>query len=184
MRIVHYINQFFAGIGGEEAAGVPLEVRSGAVGPGRLFEQLIGEGAEVVSTLVCGDNHAVENEDEVVASVVEKVRAANAVLFVAGPCFEAGRYGMISGAVCTAVEAELGIPAVTGMHVENPGVDLYREALYIVDSGQNASEMKNVMGKIKIDDRVEHKRRPDIGIGIGIVTNVNASAGFGNSYVF
>ncbi len=148
MRIVHYINQFFAAIGGEEAAGAPLEERSGAVGPGRLLEQLMGEGAEVVSTLVCGDNHAVENEDEVVAAVIEKVRSAKADLFVAGPCFEAGRYGMISGAVCAAVEAELGIPAVTGMHVENPGVDLYREALYIVDSGQNASDMKNVMEKM------------------------------------
>ncbi|MBT3435953.1 MAG: glycine/betaine/sarcosine/D-proline family reductase selenoprotein B, partial [Nitrospinaceae bacterium] len=67
---------------------------------------------------------------------------------VAGPCFEAGRYGMISGAVCAAVEAELGIPAMTGMYVENPGVDLYREALYIVDSGLSAAEMKDVMEKI------------------------------------
>ncbi|MBT3434933.1 MAG: glycine/betaine/sarcosine/D-proline family reductase selenoprotein B, partial [Nitrospinaceae bacterium] len=88
MRIVHYINQFFAGIGGEEAAGAPLEERAEAVGPGRLLEQLMGDGAQVVSTLVCGDNHAVENQGEVVAAVVEKVRAAGAELFVAGPCFE------------------------------------------------------------------------------------------------
>lgn len=32
MRIVHYINQFFGQIGGEEAAGHPLEVREGAMG--------------------------------------------------------------------------------------------------------------------------------------------------------
>lgn len=148
MRIVHYLNQFFAGVGGEEAAGAALEERTGAVGPGRLLEQLMGGDAHVVSTLVCGDNHAVENQDAVVAAVVEKVRAAGADLFVAGPCFEAGRYGMISGAVCAAVETELGIPALTGMHVENPGVDLYREALYIVDSGQSAAGMKSVMEKI------------------------------------
>jgi betaine reductase len=148
LRIVHYINQFFAGVGGEEAAGAPLEEKEGAVGPGRLLEQLMGGDAQVVSTLVCGDNHAVENQDAVVAAVVEKVRAAKADLFVAGPCFEAGRYGMISGAACVAVEAELGIPAMTGMHVENPGVDLYREGLYIVDSGQSAAKMTGVMGKI------------------------------------
>ena len=35
MRVVHYLNQFFGGIGGEEKAGVPLEARPGAVGPGR-----------------------------------------------------------------------------------------------------------------------------------------------------
>lgn len=146
MRIVHYLNQFFAGVGGEEAAGAPLKELAGAVGPGRLIEQVMGE--QIVCTLVCGDNHAVENQDEVVAAVVEKVRAAGADLFMAGPCFEAGRYGMISGAVCAAVEKELGIPAVTGMHLENPGVDLYREALYIVDSGQSAAGMERVVKKM------------------------------------
>jgi len=43
MRIVHYVNQFFGGLGGEEMAGTPLEVREGAVGPGKLLEQLLGD---------------------------------------------------------------------------------------------------------------------------------------------
>ena len=33
-RIVHYINNFFAGAGGEEAAGMEPEFREGATGPG------------------------------------------------------------------------------------------------------------------------------------------------------
>ena len=45
MRVVHYLNQFFGGIGAEEQAGVGLEARDGAVGPGKLLEQLLGEGA-------------------------------------------------------------------------------------------------------------------------------------------
>ena len=68
MRIVHYLNQFFAGVGGEEKAGIPLETREGAVGPGKLFEQLIGSDAKVVLTLACGDNDAVENQDTTVAA--------------------------------------------------------------------------------------------------------------------
>ena len=148
MRIVHYLNQFFGGVGGEEAAGAPLEEKAGAVGPGRLLEQVMGGGAEVVSTLICGDNHAVENQEELVAAVVEKVREAQADLFVAGPCFEAGRYGMAAGAICDAVQAELGILAVTGMAGENPGVDLYRDSLYIIDSGSNVAEMRTVMEKM------------------------------------
>lgn len=148
MRVVHYINQFFGGIGGEEAAGSHLEERSGAVGPGRLLEQLLGEGSQIVTTLICGDNFAVEQQDDLTAAVLDKVRNANADLFVAGPCFEAGRYGMASGALCVAVHSELGIPAVTAMHEENPGVDLYREALYIVDSGANASAMGEVLSKM------------------------------------
>ena len=148
MRVVHYVNQFFGGIGGEEAAGSPLEERSGAVGPGRLLEQLLGDGSQVVTTLICGDNYAVEQQDELVSAVLDKVREAEADLFVAGPCFEAGRYGMAAGALCSAVQSELGIPAVTAMHEENPGVDLYRETLYIVDSGANASAMRDVISKM------------------------------------
>ncbi|HZD39442.1 MAG TPA: glycine/sarcosine/betaine reductase selenoprotein B family protein, partial [Terriglobales bacterium] len=64
MRVVHYLNQFFGGRGGEDKAGMPLEVRSGAVGPGMLLERLLGEDTQVVVTLVCGDNYAVEHQQE------------------------------------------------------------------------------------------------------------------------
>ena len=148
MRVAHYLNQFFGGIGAEEQAGGGLEVHNGAVGPGKLLEQLLGEGAAVVMTLVCGDNYAVEHEEDLVTSVLEKVRGADADLFVAGPCFEAGRYGMAAGALCAAVQSKLGIPVITGMSEENPGVDLYRDALYIIDSGTNAAKMRDVLGKM------------------------------------
>ena len=146
MRVVHYLNQFFGGIGAEEHAGAPLQARDGSVGPGRLLEPLLGDETRIVMTLICGDNHAVENQQAVTASVVEKVRALKADLFVAGPCFDAGRYGMAAGALCTAVQAELTIPAITGMSEENPGVDLYRDALYIIDSGSNPANMREVLG--------------------------------------
>ena len=94
MRVVHYLNQFFGGLGGEERAGAGLEVREGAVGPAKLLEELLGADAKVVMTLVCGDNYAVENQKEMIAVAVEKIRAANPDLFVAGPCFQAGRYGI------------------------------------------------------------------------------------------
>ncbi len=148
MRVVHYVNQFFAGMGGEEAAGSPLEERGRAVGPGLLLEQVLGDGSEIVRTLICGDNYAVECQDELIASVLEKVRAAKADLFVAGPCFEAGRYGMAAGALCAAVQSELAIPVITAMDKENPGADLYREALYIIDSGRSAAQMRDVLVKM------------------------------------
>ena len=148
MRVVHYVNQFFGGMGGEEAAGSPLEERGRAVGPGLLLEQVLGDGSEVVRTLICGDNYAVERQDELIASVLEKVRAAKADLFVAGPCFEAGRYGMAAGALCAAVQSELAIPVITAMDRENPGADLYREALYIIDSGRSAAQMRDVLVKM------------------------------------
>jgi glycine reductase len=148
MRVIHYLNQFFGGIGAEEQAGVGLEARDGAVGPGKLLEQLLGVDAQVIMTLVCGDNYAVEHEEELVASVLEKVRGVGADLFVAGPCFDAGRYGMAAGALCIAVQSQLAIPVITGMSEENPGVDLYRDVLYIIDSGTNAARMRDVLTKM------------------------------------
>ena len=56
--IVYYVNQFFGGIGAEEHAGAPLEFRDGALGPAKLFEQLMGDDATVTMTIVCGDNYA------------------------------------------------------------------------------------------------------------------------------
>lgn len=148
MRVVHYLNQFFGGLGGEEKAGAPLQTREGALGPGRLLEEILGGDATVITTLVCGDNYAVEHQDEVIALAVEKVREAKADLFVAGPCFEAGRYGMASGALCSAVQSQLGVPVITGMAEENPGADLYREALYVIDSGRSAAKMRDVLVKM------------------------------------
>ena len=148
MRVIHYLNQFFGGVGAEEQASVPLEVREGAVGPGKLLEQVLGDGAQIVMTFVCGDNYAVEHQDEVTAAVLEKVRGTGADLFVAGPCFDAGRYGMAAGALCAAVQSQLGIPVITAMSDENPGVDLYRETLHIIDSGVSITKMRDVLVKM------------------------------------
>jgi betaine reductase len=148
MRIAHYLNQFFAGVGAEEKAGMPLEIREGAVGPGKLFEQQIGGGAKVVLTLVCGDNFAVENQDQMIAAAVQKIREANVDLLIAGPCFQAGRYGMAAGALCSAVQSQLNIPVLAAMSEENPGTDLYRELMYIVDSGSNAAKMPEAVRKM------------------------------------
>ena len=150
MRIAHYLNQFFGGIGAEEHAAAPLEVRDGAVGPGKLLASLLGDGATVVTTFICGDNYAVEHQDELTAAVLEKLRGDPVDLFVAGPCFDAGRYGMAAGALCRAVQAELGIPAVTAMSEENPGVDLFRDALYIVDSGTNVTKLRDVTATMAV----------------------------------
>jgi betaine reductase len=148
MRIVHYLNQFFGGVGGEEQAGIGLEIREGAVGPGKIIEQIMGDRANVVRTLICGDNYAVENQDKMIETALERIRDAKADLFVAGPCFQAGRYGMAAGALCSAVQSKLKIPVITGMSEENPGADLYREMLYIVDSGTQAAKMREVLAKM------------------------------------
>ena len=70
-RIVHYVNQFFGGIGGEDKADTPLKVREGPVGPGRALQQILGAQGTVVATLICGDDYVAEREDEAGAAIRE-----------------------------------------------------------------------------------------------------------------
>lgn len=64
LRVVHYINQFFANIGGEEMADFAPELRNGAVGPGLAFSQAFGDAAEIVGTVICGDTYFNEHAEE------------------------------------------------------------------------------------------------------------------------
>ncbi|MBI4296973.1 MAG: glycine/betaine/sarcosine/D-proline family reductase selenoprotein B, partial [Chloroflexi bacterium] len=60
-RVVHFINHFFAGVGGEEKANHPIEVRQGPLGPGQGLASHLGKGGEIVATIFCGDNYFSEN---------------------------------------------------------------------------------------------------------------------------
>ena len=51
-KIVHYINNFFAGAGGEEAAGMKPELHEGAMGPGLALKAAFGDDYEIVATIV------------------------------------------------------------------------------------------------------------------------------------
>lgn len=148
MRIVFYLNQFFGGLGREEAAGMSPVVKESAIGPGRLMEQVMGDGVQVVRTIICGDNYAAENLEELTDLVLREIRAADADLFFAGPCFEAGSYGVACGALCAAVAASLGIPVATGMALENPGVELYHQSIHIVDSGAQVAGLREALEKM------------------------------------
>ena len=140
MRIAHYINQFFAGVGGEEEAGTKPELREGAVGPGKRLQALLGDDHEIVATLVCGDDHAA-GHPEFAAELVGQAREAGAELVVAGPAFTSGRYGLACARVVRAA-AEAGLPALAAMHGDNPGVDEI-EGIPVVASGENARTMRD-----------------------------------------
>lgn len=142
IRVVHYINQFFAQEGGEEMADLPLQLRRGPVGPGLAFQKALGEEYEIAATLVCGDNYFSDHGEEVLAEIEEHLRRLTPKLVLAGPAFNAGRYGPACGAVCALAEETLGIAAVTGMYEENPGVELFRGHCYIVGTRGTAAGMR------------------------------------------
>ena len=148
--VVHYLNQFFAGVGGEEAAGHVLEVREGPVGPGVLIQRPGGESLRVHSTLVCGDNRFLEHEAESIQQGLDEVARIGPEIFVAGPAFASGRYGLACIKMCRAVAERFGIPCLTALHPENPAVGLHMHLphVYVTPTGESASSMADAMDRM------------------------------------
>src|ERR671919_2296878 len=135
IRVVHYLNQFFAQIGGEEKADVGPGFKDGPVGPGRALQQALGESGDVVVTIFCGDNYFAEHQEQAIDDLIRQLAEYNPDLLIAGPAFESGRYGIACGAICQAAQQRLGIAAVAGMDEDNVGASLYRKNIYIINSG-------------------------------------------------
>jgi len=147
-RVVLYLNQFFGQIGGEDMAGVPPRFTSEVLGPGRALAGLLAEGEELAGTIICGDNYFSDQPEKAAAECLGHVRLAAPDIFLAGPAFNAGRYGVACGALCKCVLAELGVPAVTAMFEENPGVDLFHREVLILHTGQNAATMRETLARM------------------------------------
>lgn len=147
MKIIHYLNQFFGQIGGEEHADHPFEVSDAVIGPGMMLKSLLSEKNEIVATILCGDNYYSDHTEEANDKIKETIKKYNADAIIAGPAFNAGRYGMACGNVCKAAH-EAGIIAISGMFEENPGLELYRKYGYIFPTGDNARTMRDALKKI------------------------------------
>jgi len=148
LRVVHYINQFYGGVGGEEQADYKPELREGQVGPGIALTQQFGDQAEIVATVICGDSYFNENVDQALSVILPMIEKHKPDVFVAGPAFNAGRYGMACGAVCKAVGEKLNIPVATAMYEENPGVDSFKKDIYILQAGNSAADMRKTAPKL------------------------------------
>ena len=151
IRAIHYLNQFFGGQGGEERADAGPQWFDEPKGPGQLIES-VAPNVEIVATIVAGDNYMAEQLDKATAEIVRLIAIKRdgdpefgADLLLAGPAFSAGRYGMACGAICQAVQEELGLPAVTAMYTQNPAVDIYRKSVTIVKAGPDVMGMRDAV---------------------------------------
>lgn len=145
-KAILYINQFFAGIGGEEQADHVPEIREGLVGPAILLNQLFD--AEITHTIICGDNFIGSREAEAVEIILGFLAERKFDLFFAGPAFQAGRYGNACGVIGRAVQARFAVPAISSMNKENPGVEMFKKDIYIFPGGKSAAKMRDDMKKM------------------------------------
>ena len=147
LRVVHYLNQFFAGIGGEAQADLPPGRKVGPAGPGLVLQEALGDRAEVVSTVYCGDNYANEHPGAM-DEILPLVASAAPDILIAGPAFAAGRYGLACGALCLHAQEQLQLTAVAGMHPENPGADMYRTKVLLAATRDSALGMRDGLARM------------------------------------
>lgn len=147
LKAIHYINQFYAGIGGEDMADTGFSILNEIKGPALGLEQLWQGKMTISHVLCCGDNFI--NTDSNLPMVFEQIRELaereKPDVFVAGPAFNAGRYGVACAKVCDFVRRELHIPSVTAMWPENPAVEMYVRDNYIVPSTETATGMRKTL---------------------------------------
>lgn len=149
-RVILYINQFFAGIGGEEKADIGVSFREGAIGPGLALKASLEGKAEIIGTIFCGDNYFAGNQSEALKEIISLVKEHEADILAAGPAFNAGRYGVACGAVCQTVQEECKIKSITALYPENPAVEQYRSSVLIVPADSSARGMRSAVKQMAL----------------------------------
>lgn len=144
-KILFYTNQFFGQIGGENKASIPPEIKEEVVGTANLFKDLAGE---IVGTIICGDNYYAENIEKTRQFIAKQIEKLNPDLIVAGPAFNAGRFGIACGDICSFASKQYGIKTITGMYIENPAVEIYKADTYIVETGNSAAGIRKAVPKM------------------------------------
>jgi glycine reductase len=142
------VNQFFGGIGGEDKAHVGPFSKSGPTGPGKIIQTVLGKEGDLVGTVGCGDNYFAENLEQAANQVVALIREFQPDVVLAGPAFNAGRYGVACAAASKAVQQQLAIPVVTGMHEENPGLEMCRQEVYVVPTADSVRGMAEAVPRM------------------------------------
>ena len=143
-KILYYLNQFFGQIGGEDKADFAPVCKEGAIGPALAFEAGLNNEAKVVATIICGDNYFNENREDSILFLEKIYEEIKPDLVVAGPAFNAGRYGMACQGVAEFFNKK-GVEVVSGMYEENPGLEEARKVSYVVKTADSAGQMRKAL---------------------------------------
>ena len=144
-KILFYTNQFFGQIGGEDMAYAEPQVFEGMHGSANTFGAPLKDIAEIVATIVCGDNFYAENMETGRAFLLEQIKKYQPDLIIAGPAFNAGRFGIACGDVCKTAKEQAGVEAITGLYEENPAVDMFKKDVYILRVAKSAAGIRKAV---------------------------------------
>lgn len=143
-KAILYLNQFFGQIGGEDKADFEPVLEDKAVGSAGIFNA-VAKNVKIEQTLICGDNFMASHTEEAIERCLKLLEGKEFDIFIAGPAFNAGRYGNACGQICKAVQEKFKVPAITSMNDENPGVEMFKRDMYIFKGGHRATAIKQDM---------------------------------------
>ena len=146
-KAIVYINQFFGQLGGEDTADVAPSITEGQIGPAMAYNAQLND-CEVTHTIICGDNYMGSNTEDAVNTILGMLEDKEFDIFIAGPAFNAGRYGVACGTICKAVAEKFNKPVITSMNQENPGMEMFRKDMIIMKGGNIASKMRKDLGEV------------------------------------
>ena len=141
MKAIHYINQFFGQVGGEDAADCKPIFHDKLIGCSMMLNGMMPH-VEVTNTMVVGDNYVTNHTEEALKEILAWLDTKEFDIFFAGPAFMAGRYGVGCGIVCKAVAERYHVPVLSSMNEESPGVEEYKQSCLIFKGGRKATFMK------------------------------------------
>lgn len=150
VKVLHYLNQFFAGIGGEEKAGHEVLFIPGPVGAGTVIQNTLKDHGVEYATLACGDNYFHEEEEKALRAIRDALEEFHPDIFLAGPAFNAGRYGLACAKLCSWVRDNWQIPAITGMHEDNPGIREIGRHVFVIQTGASAAGMPESLRRFSL----------------------------------
>ena len=160
IKVLHYLNQFFAGIGGEEKAGQEVLFLSQPVGIGSVLENALKAHGVEYATIACGDNYFHEAEENALRAMGAAIDQFRPDIFLAGPAFNAGRYGIACAKVCSWVRDNWRIPAITAMHEDNPGTREIGRHVFVLQTGASAASMQDDLETLFAAGRKVNSARP------------------------
>ncbi len=150
IKVVQFLNQVQAGLGGDEKMNLSPSAQMGGVGLGMLLKtNLMRNGGDIKGTVICGDNYFLDNREKVIEEILTLIKKFNPDVVVCGPALNYKRYGECCGYLVEAVEERLNIPAFAAMAEDSTGKELFRKKIYIIKTpGRGGIGLNDSLKKI------------------------------------
>lgn len=150
IKIVQFLNQIQAGLGGDERMDIEPQAQKGAVGMGMLLKSiLLRSGADIVGTVICGDNYFLEHKECAMKDLSDMIKKLGADVVICGPALNHKRYGECCGYLAEYLNQQCDIPSFAAMSAESTGTPLFRKKVYIIETPKvGGTGLNNSLRKI------------------------------------